>query len=55
MKQSRPDVPVQASEPAWIKFAGVFKDDSDFQEIMQTIRAERNSNDESEVDPSYYL
>jgi predicted RNase H-like HicB family nuclease len=49
------DVPVQSSEPAWMKFAGVFKDDSDFQEIMQTIRAERNSNDESEVDPSYYL
>ena len=49
------DVPVQASVPAWIKFAGVFKDDSDFQEIMQTIRSERNSNDESEVDPSYYL
>ncbi|WP_017749958.1 hypothetical protein [Scytonema hofmannii] len=49
------DVPVQASEPAWIKFAGVFKDDLDFQEIMQTIRDERNSNDESEVDPSYYL
>jgi hypothetical protein len=49
------DVPVQPSEPTWIKFAGVFKDDSDFQEIMQTIRAERNSNDESEVDPSYYL
>ncbi|MBO3464496.1 hypothetical protein G7B40_015790 [Aetokthonos hydrillicola Thurmond2011] len=49
------DVPVQASEPAWLKFAGVFKDDSDFQEMMQTIQAERNSNDESEVDPSYYL
>jgi predicted RNase H-like HicB family nuclease len=49
------DVPVQSSEPAWMKFAGVFKDDSDFQEIMQMIRAERNSNDESEVDPSYYL
>ena len=49
------DVPFQASEPAWIKFAGVFKDDSDFQEIMQTIRSERNSNDESEVDPYYYL
>ncbi|MBD2772787.1 hypothetical protein [Iningainema tapete] len=49
------DVPVQASEPAWMKFAGVFKSDSDFQEIMQKIRAERNSNDESEVDPSYYL
>jgi predicted RNase H-like HicB family nuclease len=49
------DVPVQALEPAWIKFAGVFKDDSDFQKIMQTIQSERNSNDESEVDPSYYL
>jgi hypothetical protein len=38
----------------WIKYAGVFKDDVDFLEIMQEIRDERDSDDESEVDPSYY-
>jgi hypothetical protein len=38
----------------WIEYAGVFKDDVDFLEIMQEIRAERDSDDESEVDPSYY-
>lgn len=49
------DVPIQASEPDWMKFAGVFQDDRDFQEIMEAIRAERASDDDSEVDPSYYL
>jgi transcriptional regulator NrdR family protein len=57
------NVPIQASavgvtslsEPAWIKFAGVFKDDSDFAAIMESIRAERTSDDDSEIDPSYYL
>jgi hypothetical protein len=38
----------------WMKYAGVFKDDVDFLEIMQEIRAERDVDDESEVDPSYY-
>jgi hypothetical protein len=37
-----------------MKYAGVFKDDVDFLEIMQEIRAERDLDDESEVDPSYY-
>jgi predicted RNase H-like HicB family nuclease len=49
------NVPIQASEPTWMKFAGVFKDDPDFVAIMESIRAERTSDDESEVDPSYYL
>lgn len=57
------NVPIQAnaigvaalSEPTWIKFAGIFKDDSDFAAIMESIRAERTSDDDSEVDPSYYL
>ncbi|MDJ0617822.1 MAG: hypothetical protein QNJ63_13950 [Calothrix sp. MO_192.B10] len=49
------EVPIQASQPRWMQFAGVFKDDPDFQEIMSAIRAERTSDDESEVDPSYYL
>jgi hypothetical protein len=38
----------------WMKYAGVFKDDVDFLEIIQEIRAERDADDESEVDPSYY-
>jgi hypothetical protein len=38
----------------WVKYAGVFKDDADFLEIMQEVRAERDLDDESEVDPSYY-
>ncbi len=49
------EIPIQALEPAWMKFAGVFKDDPDFQEIMDGISAERNSDDDSEIDPSYYL
>lgn len=48
-------VPVPVSSPAWMKFAGVFKDDPDFQDIMEAIRAERTSDDDFEVDPSYYL
>jgi hypothetical protein len=47
-------VPVSVPEPAWMKFAGIFQDDSDFQAIMEEIRAERESEDDSEVDPSYY-
>lgn len=37
-----------------MKYAGVFKDDEDFLAIMEAMRAERNSDDESEVNPSYY-
>jgi predicted RNase H-like HicB family nuclease len=49
------DVPITTSQPKWMQFAGVFEDDPDFQAIMSEIRAERTSDDESEVDPSYYL
>lgn len=49
------DVPVQTKEPAWMQFAGVFKDDPDFREVMEAIRAERDTDDDSEVDPSYYI
>ncbi|HAT13678.1 MAG TPA: hypothetical protein DCS91_09000 [Microcoleaceae bacterium UBA11344] len=49
------NVPIQTSEPSWMKFAGVFKDDADFAAIIESIRAERTSDDDSEVDPSYYL
>ena len=46
---------VSVPAPAWLKFAGVFHDDPDFQLITASLQAERNSDDESEVDPSYYL
>jgi hypothetical protein len=48
------DVPVDDLAPDWMQFAGVFKDDLDFQAIMDTIRNERLSEDDTEVDPSYY-
>lgn len=38
----------------WIKFAGMFQDDPDFAEIAAAIRAERNIEDDTEVDPSVY-
>jgi hypothetical protein len=47
-------VPVGDLAPDWMQFAGVFKDDLDFQAIMETIRKERLSEDDTEVDPSYY-
>lgn len=49
------EVPTPEQEPTWMKFAGVFKDDADFAAIMESIHAERSSDDDSEVDPSYYL
>jgi hypothetical protein len=45
---------IETVDPTWMKYAGMFKDDVDFLEVMQEIRAERDSDDESEVDPSYY-
>ena len=49
------NVPILEKEPTWMKFAGVFKDDAYFAAIMESIHSERNSDDDSEVDPSYYL
>ncbi len=34
------------AENPWIKFAGAFKDDADFAEIANNLRAERNAVDE---------
>jgi hypothetical protein len=42
-------------ENPWIKFAGVFKDDPDFADIAEELRAERLSDDESEIDLSIYM
>lgn len=41
-------------ENPWIQFAGMFQDDPDFAEIAAAIRAEREVDDESEVDPDVY-
>jgi hypothetical protein len=43
------------ADSPWIKYAGMFKDDPDFAEIATAIRAEREVNDDTEVDPSVYL
>jgi hypothetical protein len=42
-------------ESPWKKLFGLFKDDADFAEIAAAIRAEREVEDDSEVDPSVYL
>jgi predicted RNase H-like HicB family nuclease len=52
---SVPLIKTDPIQPTWLKFAGVFKDDPDFAAIMDELRAERESDDESEVDPAYYL
>jgi hypothetical protein len=42
------------SENSWLQFAGFFKDDSDFADIAAKILAERETSDETEVDPALY-
>lgn len=44
--------PQQESEKPWMKFAGVFKDDPDFAAIVQSLREEREIEDNS---PAYSL
>jgi predicted RNase H-like HicB family nuclease len=48
-------LPTIADEPAWMKFVGIFQDDADFAAVMDELRAERESDDDSEIDPAYYL
>lgn len=45
---------VDSPDDSWLQYAGMFKDDPDFAEITAAIRAEQDSDDESEVDPSVY-
>lgn len=46
-------IPISSdSQSPWSKLFGLFKDDSDFTEIAASIRAERDIDDDSEVDPS---
>jgi hypothetical protein len=49
---SVPSIPMK---PAWTKFVGIFEDDADFAAIVDEMRAERESDDDSEIDPAYYL
>ncbi|NJL48315.1 MAG: hypothetical protein HC929_13560 [Leptolyngbyaceae cyanobacterium SM2_5_2] len=48
------DVLLPTLEPTWMPFAGTFRDDPDFAAIMDAIRHERDTGDDSEVDPAYY-
>jgi predicted RNase H-like HicB family nuclease len=54
MPLSLPLTPKATAESPWTKLYGLYKDDPDFAEIAAAIRAERESDDESEVDPSVY-
>lgn len=54
--QNRKEASIEhlSQENPWIEFAGVFKDDPDFAKIAAAIRAEREVEDDTEVDPSVY-
>jgi hypothetical protein len=47
--------PKPTEESPWTKLFGLYKDDPDFAEIAAAIRAERESDDDSEVDPAVYM
>lgn len=48
------NLPYESANNAWLKYAGIFAGDPDFAEIANELRAERSSDDESEVDPAVY-
>lgn len=52
--QLAPSATPKESPSPWVKYAGMFKDDPDFAEIAAAIRAEREVEDDTEVDPSVY-
>ena len=47
-------LPHEAANHPWAKYVGIFKNDPDFAEIARELRAERESEDESEIDPAVY-
>ncbi len=49
------EIPLQTIEPPWQEYVGIFQDDPDFTAVMESINAKKNSDDDSEVDSSYYL
>jgi predicted RNase H-like HicB family nuclease len=44
----------QTDEPTWAKFAGIFKDNSMFDQVMEQIQADRDAWGDEEIDPSEY-
>jgi hypothetical protein len=47
-------LPHETTACPWARYAGIFENDPDFAEIARELRAERESDDESEVDPALY-
>lgn len=43
-----------SSDSPWIKYAGIFQDDPDFAAIAAAIRAERDTDDDRDLDPAVY-
>ncbi len=44
----------EVDEPTWAKFAGIFKDNPMFDQVMEQIQADREAWGEEEMDPSEY-
>ncbi len=49
-----PTVDGETNEPAWAKFAGIFKDNPMFDQVMEQIQADRDAWGDEEIDPSEY-
>jgi hypothetical protein len=47
-------LPPENEKSPWVEFAGMFENDPDFAVIAAAMRAERSTDDDSEVDPSVY-
>jgi predicted RNase H-like HicB family nuclease len=47
-------IATESSVSPWVKYAGIFENDPDFAAIATAIRAERDTDDDTEVDPSTY-
>ncbi len=41
-------------EPSWLRFAGIFKDNTDFAEMMQQVQAAREAWGDEEMDEAEY-
>jgi hypothetical protein len=47
-------LPPENEQSPWVEFAGMFENDPDFAVIAAAMRAERSTDDDTEVDPSVY-
>jgi hypothetical protein len=45
---------IEGEEPTWAKFAGIFKDNPMFDQVMEQIQADRDAWGDEEIDPSEY-